>query len=237
LLKDVADLKRKLHRIIYKSRDKTIKGAGEYPYPRMLFFHEASHQGTGQFHTHLITEKLPESLNTQVEMETLFHKRLPNKVKALSKWKSIDIQRINPQDDDYRRISSYLGKQTNLEMIALDPFNSDLSPKTNETKPTHDYLPRRRRPAAPPSTAAAEEKPLPECFSFLSCSDCREAGAIGDAGGSQMKTITIRLPDVEAAMLVEVQKRNKAFKDLQQLLIQQIHQEYAKTPTGKASKQ
>ena len=52
-----------------------------------------------------------------------------------------------------------------------------------------------------------------------------------------MKTITIRLPGVEATMLVEVQKRNKAFKDLQQLLIQHIHQEYAKTPTGKASRQ
>jgi len=43
-----------------------------------------------------------------------------------------------------------------------------------------------------------------------------------------VKTITIRLPDVEAVMLVEVQKRNKAFKDLQQLLIQQIRQEYQK---------
>lgn len=127
LIKDVADLKRKLHRIIYKSRDKTIKGAGEYPYPRMLFFHETSHQGTGQFHTHLIIDKLPANLNTQYEMEALFHKRLPHKVKALSKWKSIDIQRINPQDDDYTRISSYLGKQSNLELIALDPFNSDLS--------------------------------------------------------------------------------------------------------------
>ena len=52
-----------------------------------------------------------------------------------------------------------------------------------------------------------------------------------------MKTITIRLPDVEVAMLVEVQKGNKSFKDLQQLLIQRIHREYAKTPTGKASKQ
>jgi hypothetical protein len=129
LLKDVADLKRKLHRIIYKSRDKSIKGAGEYSYPMMLFFHETSHQGTGQFHTHLIVERLPESLNTQVEMETLFHKRLPHKVKALSKWKSIDIQRINQAEADYRRISSYLGKQTNLELIALDPFNSDLLPK------------------------------------------------------------------------------------------------------------
>ena len=129
VLVDVADLKRKLHRVIYKSRDKSIKGAGEYHYPRMLFFHETSHQGTGQFHTHLITEKMPKSLNTQDEMETLFHKRLPQKVKALSKWKSIDIQRINQRDDDYKRISSFLGKQTNLELIALDPFNSDLSPK------------------------------------------------------------------------------------------------------------
>ena len=81
LLEDVADLKRKLYRIIYKSRDKRIKGDGKYPYPRMLFFHETSHQGTGQFHTHLITEKLPASLNTQDEMETLFHKRLSRKVR------------------------------------------------------------------------------------------------------------------------------------------------------------
>ena len=44
-----------------------------------------------------------------------------------------------------------------------------------------------------------------------------------------MKIIAIRLPDVEAAMLVEVQKRNKAFKDLQLLLIQQIRQEYKKS--------
>ena len=127
LLDDVADLKRKLHRIIYKSRDKSIKGAGEYPYPRMLFFHETSHQRTGQFHTHLIVEKLPASLNTQYEMETLFRKRLPQKVKALSKWKSVVIQRINPDELDYRRISSYLGKQTNLGLIALDPLNSNLS--------------------------------------------------------------------------------------------------------------
>lgn len=41
-----------------------------------------------------------------------------------------------------------------------------------------------------------------------------------------MKTITIRLPDVEAAMLVEVQKRNKDFRDLQAQLIKQIRSEY-----------
>ena len=51
-----------------------------------------------------------------------------------------------------------------------------------------------------------------------------------------MKTITIRLPDVEAAMLLEVQKVNKAYRDLQGLLLSQIQQEYAKTPKGRASR-
>jgi hypothetical protein len=51
-----------------------------------------------------------------------------------------------------------------------------------------------------------------------------------------MKTIIIRLPDVEAAMLVEVQKVNKAYKDIQSLLINQIQQEYAKTSKGRAAK-
>jgi hypothetical protein len=51
-----------------------------------------------------------------------------------------------------------------------------------------------------------------------------------------MKTITIRLPDVEAAMLLEVGKVNKAYRDLQALLINQIQQEYAKTPKGRASR-
>jgi hypothetical protein len=51
-----------------------------------------------------------------------------------------------------------------------------------------------------------------------------------------MKTITIRLPDVEAAMLVEVQKVNKSYRDLQGLLINQIQQEYAKTPKGRAAR-
>ena len=49
-----------------------------------------------------------------------------------------------------------------------------------------------------------------------------------------MKTITIRLPDVEAAMLLEVQKTNRAYRDLQGLLLNQIRQEYAKTPRGRA---
>ena len=51
-----------------------------------------------------------------------------------------------------------------------------------------------------------------------------------------MNTITIRLPDVEAAMLLEVQKVNKAYKDLQALLINQIQAEYQKTPKGRASR-
>jgi len=50
-----------------------------------------------------------------------------------------------------------------------------------------------------------------------------------------MKTITIRLPDVEAAMLVEVQKVNKANGNLQSLLIRQIHQEYQKASKVRVS--
>jgi len=52
-----------------------------------------------------------------------------------------------------------------------------------------------------------------------------------------MKTITIRLPDVEAAMLLEVQKVNRAYGDLQGLLISQIQQEYQKTPAARAKSQ
>ena len=51
-----------------------------------------------------------------------------------------------------------------------------------------------------------------------------------------MKTIIIRLPDVEAAMLVEVQKVNKVYRDLQALLINQIQTEYQKSPKGRASR-
>jgi hypothetical protein len=41
-----------------------------------------------------------------------------------------------------------------------------------------------------------------------------------------MKTLTIRIPDVEAAMLMEVQKTNKSFRDLQGLLLGLIREEY-----------
>ena len=51
-----------------------------------------------------------------------------------------------------------------------------------------------------------------------------------------MKTITIRLPDVEAAMLLEVQKVNRSYRDLQGLLINQIQTEYQKTPKGRATR-
>ena len=43
-----------------------------------------------------------------------------------------------------------------------------------------------------------------------------------------MKVIQIRLNAVEEQMLKEVQKRNKAYKDLEELLKQQIKAEYQK---------
>ena len=133
VLGDTQDLKRKLQRLIYQARNKSIKGAGAYPYPKMLFFHEVSHQGTGQYHTHLIAEAFPTSLNTQAIVEHLFRKTLPQKVKALSKWKSIDIQRIHPDPADCWRISNYLSKQSTPEHLSLDPFSSDLLSTTQRT--------------------------------------------------------------------------------------------------------
>ena len=41
-----------------------------------------------------------------------------------------------------------------------------------------------------------------------------------------MKTITIRLPDVEAAMLLEVQKKNLRIKDLSVYIFERIRLEY-----------
>jgi len=43
-----------------------------------------------------------------------------------------------------------------------------------------------------------------------------------------VKTITIRLPDVEAAMLIEVQKVNKAYRDLNDMVLKQVRWEYEK---------
>jgi len=126
ILRDVADLKNKIRRIAYKNRDRTIKGAGLFPHPKMLFFNEQSHLGTGQYHTHMIIERMPAILNTQVGMENLFRKELPAKIRSLSKWKSVDVQRISCESDDLRRLSSYLGKQVAATCISFDPYNSDL---------------------------------------------------------------------------------------------------------------
>jgi hypothetical protein len=127
VLRDVADLKNKIRRTAYKNRDRSIKRAGSFPYPKMLFFNEQSHLGTGQYHTHMIMEKMPANINTQAGIENLFRKILPSKMRSLSKWKSIDIQRITCEDEDLRRLSSYLGKQANEKCVALDPLNSDFS--------------------------------------------------------------------------------------------------------------
>jgi hypothetical protein len=48
-----------------------------------------------------------------------------------------------------------------------------------------------------------------------------------------VKTLTLRIPDVEAAMLAEVQKTNKSFRDLKGLLLGLIRQEYQKLSGSK----
>ena len=141
VLRDVGDLKNKIRRIAYKNRDRSIKGAGSFPYPKMLFFNEQSHLGTGQYHTHMIMEKLPANINTQAVIENLFRKILPSKIKSLSKWKSVDIQRISCEEEDLRRLSSYLGKQTEEDAMPIDNFNSDLGldPKNQREAANNKY--------------------------------------------------------------------------------------------------
>ena len=51
-----------------------------------------------------------------------------------------------------------------------------------------------------------------------------------------MKTITLRIPSVEAAMLQELQNTHKQFRNLEVLVLGLIRQEYQKTPAGKTSK-
>ena len=51
-----------------------------------------------------------------------------------------------------------------------------------------------------------------------------------------MKTIRFHLHPVEEAMLVEVQKSNKRYRDIESLLLGLIREEYAKTPKGKAER-
>ncbi len=127
VIKDMGDLKNKLKREIYRRRDRRITGEGSFPYPKMLVMNEVSHLGTGQFHSHLITEAFPGQLNSQRMMELLFKRILPSKVKALSRWKSIDVHRIHQDPKDRKRLASYLGKQVDLDYVALDGFNSDFS--------------------------------------------------------------------------------------------------------------
>ena len=50
-----------------------------------------------------------------------------------------------------------------------------------------------------------------------------------------MKTITIRLPDVEAAMLMELQKRNNYFRDISGFLLDKVRHEYVRMSKDKGS--
>ena len=126
IIDDIKDIKRKLKRIIYQNRDKSVTGAGKYQYPRMIFVSERSRYGTDQIHTHMIIEKIPIKINTQVNVEKLFKRRLPAKSKSMSTWKRVDVQRISTDSSDLYRLARYLSKQNTISKLTLDPFNSDL---------------------------------------------------------------------------------------------------------------
>jgi hypothetical protein len=64
----------------------------------------------------------------------------------------------------------------------------------------------------PQGTAPAERRSVPEYLSILQGGNCRETRASCKRGGSQVETITIRLPDVEAAMLISLRREIKALE-------------------------
>jgi len=51
-----------------------------------------------------------------------------------------------------------------------------------------------------------------------------------------VKTITIRLPDVEAAMLFELLKDKREYRDVHRFLLKQIHLQYEKLPANRINK-
>jgi len=126
VIRDVKDIKNKLKRLIYQSRDKSVIGAGRFQCPRMIFINERSRYGTDQIHTHMIIERLPAKINNQASVENLFKSQLPARVRSMSKWKKLDVQRISTDTGDLYRLARYLSKQNSLDSLALDPFNSSL---------------------------------------------------------------------------------------------------------------
>ena len=88
----------------------------------------------------MIIEKMPAILNTQIGMENLFRKELPAKIRSLSKCKSVVVQRISCEDEDLRRLASYLGKKGDYKNILIDPFNSNVFSSITQfpLKPRHE---------------------------------------------------------------------------------------------------
>ena len=67
----------------------------------------------------------------------------------------------------------------------------------------------------------------------LQASSKRKAFSTLLALSRSMKTYRIQLDPVEVAMLQEVQKVNRDYRDLQALVLNQIRQEYAKLPKSR----
>lgn len=122
IVKNTAHLKNVLNRTCHKKRTSQDVSST----PKVLIFNEYSRWGTSELHTHLIIEGLPKRMNTQKEVEKLFRIYLPSKVKSMSDWKRIDVQRIITESNDIWRLANYLTKQTSKEWLPLDIINSDL---------------------------------------------------------------------------------------------------------------
>jgi hypothetical protein len=83
-------------------------------------------------------------------------------------------------------------------------------------------------PPASPGTTPAEEKPLPECLSILSGSDCRKVGTTGKAGVAQVKTYRIQLSVEDEKKLKQVLKSKKVLT-FQAYVMEMLRADWLKT--------
>ncbi len=117
VVKDASKIRNIILKTLYGV--KRLDRPDKYDVPNYYFFNERGKVEL-QYHTHIV---LPETLyyNKKEELYDVFNNEIRAKLKCFSKFKTIDIKRINSKYD----IFGYLNKETKSNFVAFDPFTSN----------------------------------------------------------------------------------------------------------------
>ncbi len=118
VIKDAAQIRNIVLKLLYGI--KRLNQSWKYKYPNLLFFHEKGKTKL-QYHTHLLLPATT-SYNNLEDLTDVFNSTIRKSRKCFSKWKRIDIRKIN-YEDKYEVIG-YLNKETNSSHLSFDPYNS-----------------------------------------------------------------------------------------------------------------